>query len=108
MINSVDRVPAKSRMPMQPGDATGAPWAGVKVLSSFVSFSLSDLTRKQYLLSALEKETGSEPIKLKVLQTLISESRPSKSKWASEERVGQEALYEGCERVLNSLRNYTV
>ena len=87
----------------------GAPWAGVKVYSSFLIFlSSSDTIRVKYLLSALEKETGSEPVKLKVLQTLIAESRPSKSKWASEDRVGQEALYEGCERVLNSLRNYTV
>ena len=39
---------------------------------------------------------------------MITESRPSRSKWASDERIGQEQLYEALEKVLNGLRNFTV
>ncbi|TPX51489.1 hypothetical protein SeLEV6574_g00286 [Synchytrium endobioticum] len=41
------------------------------------------------------------------LQSLLNNVRPSKSKWASTERVGQEELYESCEMVLNELKAYT-
>ncbi|TPX36352.1 hypothetical protein SmJEL517_g01577 [Synchytrium microbalum] len=41
------------------------------------------------------------------LQSLLHKVRPSKSKWASTERLGQEDLYEACEMVLNELKGYT-
>lgn len=41
------------------------------------------------------------------LRTLISEVRKGRSKWASEERVGQEELYEAAEKVLMELKAMT-
>ena len=41
------------------------------------------------------------------LRALISEVRKNRSKWASEEKVGQEELYEAAEKVLNELKAMT-
>ncbi|KAK9368487.1 hypothetical protein V1509DRAFT_623056 [Lipomyces kononenkoae] len=41
------------------------------------------------------------------LRNLISDVRRNRSKWASEDRVGQEELYEAAERVVLELRAYT-
>lgn len=41
------------------------------------------------------------------LRTLISEVRKGRSKWASEEKVGQEELYEAAEKVLMELKAMT-
>ncbi|KAJ3299782.1 Transcriptional activator spt7 [Borealophlyctis nickersoniae] len=59
----------------------------------------------KYLYMALNKEA--DPSTLKDLKGLMSEIRPSKSKWASNERIGQEQLYTACEIVLNKLKNTT-
>jgi transcriptional activator SPT7 len=40
------------------------------------------------------------------LRSLMSEVRKNRSKWASEEKVGQEELYEAAERVLTELKAY--
>ncbi|KAL8725925.1 MAG: hypothetical protein Q9166_007053 [cf. Caloplaca sp. 2 TL-2023] len=41
------------------------------------------------------------------LRSLMSEVRKNRSKWASEDRVGQEELYEAVEKVLNELKAMT-
>ena len=41
------------------------------------------------------------------LRALMSEVRKNRSKWASEEKIGQEELYEAAEKVLNELRAMT-
>ncbi|KAI4165048.1 MAG: hypothetical protein LQ342_001325 [Letrouitia transgressa] len=41
------------------------------------------------------------------LRSLMSEVRKNRSKWASEERVGQEELYEAAEKVLTELKAMT-
>ncbi|KAL8702652.1 MAG: hypothetical protein Q9201_004177 [Fulgogasparrea decipioides] len=41
------------------------------------------------------------------LRSLMSEVRKNRSKWASEDRVGQEELYEAAEKVLNELKAMT-
>ena len=41
------------------------------------------------------------------LRALISEVRKNRSKWASEEKVGQEELYEAAEKVLSELKAMT-
>ena len=41
------------------------------------------------------------------LRALISEVRKNRSKWASEDKVGQEELYEAAEKVLNELKAMT-
>jgi transcriptional activator SPT7 len=41
------------------------------------------------------------------LRSLMSEVRKNRSKWASEEKVGQEELYEAAEKVLSELKAMT-
>lgn len=41
------------------------------------------------------------------LRRLFMDVRKNRSKWANDERIGQEELYEACERVLLDLRGYT-
>lgn len=41
------------------------------------------------------------------LRALMSEVKKNRSKWASEDKVGQEELYEAAEKVLNELRGMT-
>ena len=41
------------------------------------------------------------------VRNLLSEVRKNRSKWASEEKVGQEELYEAAEKVLNELKAQT-
>ena len=41
------------------------------------------------------------------VRALLSEVRKNRSKWASEEKVGQEELYEAAEKVLNELKAVT-
>lgn len=42
------------------------------------------------------------------LQNLLSDFKPHRSKWANDEKQGQEELYEAMEKVLLELKNYTV
>ncbi|KAJ3251876.1 Transcriptional activator spt7 [Boothiomyces macroporosus] len=44
---------------------------------------------------------------VKAVQKIVVDSIPSKSKWANDDRVGQEQLYEAFEKVLTGLKNYT-
>ncbi|KAI7819066.1 hypothetical protein BC939DRAFT_271367 [Gamsiella multidivaricata] len=61
----------------------------------------------KYLLGAIESNRAATGLTDRELRTLLSDVRPNRSKWANEDKVGQEELYEGCERVLMELRNYT-
>ncbi|KAF9354409.1 Transcriptional activator spt7, partial [Mortierella sp. AD094] len=61
----------------------------------------------KYLLSAIESNRAATGLTDRELRTLLSDVRPNRSKWANEDKVGQEELYEGCERILMELRNYT-
>jgi Bromodomain len=59
----------------------------------------------KYMLQIISMKA--DPHQLKEIKKLIVESRPSKSRWASDERIGQEQLYEPLEKALNGLKNYT-
>ncbi|KAF9419569.1 Transcriptional activator spt7, partial [Entomortierella beljakovae] len=61
----------------------------------------------KYLLGAIESNRAATGLSDRELRTLLSDVRPNRSKWANEDKVGQEELYEGCERILIELRNYT-
>lgn len=41
------------------------------------------------------------------LRTLMNEVRKNRSKWANEDQIGQEELYEAAEKVLNELKAMT-
>ncbi|KAJ3269195.1 Transcriptional activator spt7 [Terramyces sp. JEL0728] len=43
---------------------------------------------------------------VKAVQKIVVDSIPSKSKWANDDRVGQEQLYEAFEKVLTGLKNH--
>ncbi|KAF9970423.1 Transcriptional activator spt7, partial [Actinomortierella ambigua] len=61
----------------------------------------------KYLLHAIESNRSASSLSDRELRSLLSDVRPNRSKWANEDKVGQEELYENCERVLLELRNYT-
>ncbi|KAH6567237.1 hypothetical protein BASA60_009134 [Batrachochytrium salamandrivorans] len=50
---------------------------------------------------------NADPQQLRDLRKLLTEVRPSKSKWANDDRQGQEQLYEALDNVLSELKNYT-
>ncbi|KAF2166132.1 hypothetical protein M409DRAFT_66659 [Zasmidium cellare ATCC 36951] len=66
----------------------------------------SSLTLK-HLISRIDMKRDMVKASDNQLRTLISEVRKGRSKWASEDRVGQEELYEAAEKVLMELKAMT-
>lgn len=66
----------------------------------------SSLTLK-HLIARIDKKRDMVKASDNQLRTLISEVRKGRSKWASEDRVGQEELYEAAEKVLMELKAMT-
>lgn len=66
----------------------------------------SSLTLK-HLIARIDAQRGLVQASDNQLRTLISEVRKGRSKWASEDRVGQEELYEASEKVLMELKAMT-
>ncbi|KAL0082086.1 hypothetical protein F4703DRAFT_1739277, partial [Phycomyces blakesleeanus] len=62
---------------------------------------------QSYLLQGIAANRQQTSLSDRDLQNLLSDFRPHRSKWANDERPGQEELYEACEKVLNDLKNYT-
>ncbi|CAO3688768.1 unnamed protein product [Rhizopus stolonifer] len=61
----------------------------------------------KYLLQGIVDNREKTSLSDRELQNLLSDFKPHRSKWANDERVGQEELYEACEKVLTDLKNYT-
>ncbi|KAG1627861.1 hypothetical protein G6F45_007342 [Rhizopus arrhizus] len=61
----------------------------------------------KYLLQGIVANREKTSLSDRELQNLLSDFKPHRSKWANDERVGQEELYEACEKVLTDLKNYT-
>ena len=61
----------------------------------------------KHLLGAIQ--TNKKKINLSdyELKTLITDVKKNRSKWSNDDRIGQEELYEACEKVVLELRNYT-
>jgi transcriptional activator SPT7 len=66
----------------------------------------SSLTLK-HLIARIDMKRDQVQASDNQLRTLISEVRKGRSKWASEDRVGQEELYEASEKVLMELKAMT-
>lgn len=66
----------------------------------------SSLTLK-HLIARIDAKRNMVKASDSQLRTLISEVRRGRSKWASEDRVGQEELYEAAEKVLMELKAMT-
>ncbi|KAI8378270.1 hypothetical protein EDC96DRAFT_219367 [Choanephora cucurbitarum] len=61
----------------------------------------------KYLLQGIVANRQKTSLSDRELQNLLSDFKPHRSKWSNDDRVGQEELYEACEKVLTDLKNYT-
>lgn len=75
--------------------------------SNTITFGGSASSSLQHLLSTIQQKRDTVPLSDFELRTLFMDVRKSRGKWANDERVGQEELYEACEKVLQDLRSYT-
>ncbi|KAL1922061.1 uncharacterized protein VTP21DRAFT_10703 [Calcarisporiella thermophila] len=75
------------------------------------SKSLSNLglggSSMKYLLSVIDQNRNETCLSDRELRHLLTDLRVKRSKWASDDKIGQEELYDAAERVLIELRNYT-
>lgn len=71
-----------------------------------VNLGIENLSLK-HLLSSIQQKKSQLGISDYELKHLIMDVRKNRSKWTSDERIGQEELYEACEKVVLELRNYT-
>ncbi|SJM86436.1 related to Transcriptional activator SPT7 [Zygosaccharomyces bailii] len=71
-----------------------------------VNLGAANLSLK-HLLSSIQENKHKLRITDYELKHLIMDVRKNRSKWASDARIGQEELYEACEKVVLELRNYT-
>lgn len=79
--------------------------SGQGTLSS-ANLGASSLTLKN-LIARIDKKRDMVQASDAELRSLMSEVRKNRSKWASEERVGQEELYEAAEKVMSELKAMT-
>lgn len=80
--------------------------ADSKQNSSTAQFGAANLSLK-HLLATIESKRYELQLSDFELRNLISDVRKNRSKWASEEKIGQEELYEAAEKVVLELRGYT-
>ena len=73
---------------------------------SSANLGASSLTLKN-LIARIDKKRDMVQASDAELRSLMSEVRKNRSKWASEERVGQEELYEAAEKVMSELKAMT-
>lgn len=59
-----------------------------------------------HLLSTIEENRSKLQLTDQELKKLLTDVQKTGSKWASDQKIGQEELYEACEKVLNQLRSY--
>jgi transcriptional activator SPT7 len=85
---------------------TSAPVATTQGTLGSADLGASSLTLK-HLIARIDMKRDMVRASDNQLRTLISEVRKGRSKWASEDRVGQEELYEAAEKVLMELKART-
>ena len=61
----------------------------------------------KYLLSEIDQKCSSNTDKTR-FKSLLLDSKPGRSKWSNPNRIGQDELYQGLEKVLIDLKSYTV
>ncbi|KAF7724387.1 Transcriptional activator spt7 [Apophysomyces ossiformis] len=66
-----------------------------------------NLNNHSYLLQGIAANRTQTSLTDRELQNLLSEFKPHRSKWANDDKIGQEELYDACEKVLNDLKNFT-
>jgi transcriptional activator SPT7 len=85
-------------------NANGGP-NGYSSLSN-TNLGASSLTLKN-LIARIDKKRDMVQASDAELRSLLSEVRKNRSKWASEDKIGQEELYEAAEKVLSELKAMT-
>lgn len=88
------------------GNANRASVAPQQGSLSSANLGASSLTLKN-LIARIDMYRSEVNASESELRALMSEVRKNRSKWASEEKVGQEELYEAAEKVLNELKAQT-
>ncbi|KAL6709604.1 Transcriptional activator spt7 [Coniothyrium glycines] len=86
-----------------PAPSSGAAAAPQQGTLSTTNLGASSLTLK-HLIARIDAQRDRVHATDAQLRSLISEVRKNRSKWANEERVGQEELYESMEKVLMELK----
>lgn len=106
-LDELDRQ-VENEMSNGSGSAPGAGATSGQVQGSLSNADLgaSSLTLKN-LIARIDAKRHMVNANDTQLRTLISEVRKGRSKWASEEKVGQEELYEAAEKVLMELKAMT-
>ncbi|OAA59228.1 transcriptional activator spt7 [Niveomyces insectorum RCEF 264] len=89
-----------------PGGANGGAGANNHGTLSSANLGASSLTLK-HLIARIDQKRDHVKATDAELRSLINEVRKNRSKWASEENVGQEELYEALEKVLSELKAHT-
>ncbi|KAK9454917.1 hypothetical protein V1511DRAFT_501328 [Dipodascopsis uninucleata] len=87
-------------------DLEGNSEGGVASKLSNMNFGAANLSLK-HLLAAIDDKRQQLSFTDSELRNLISDVRKNRSKWASEDRIGQEELYDAAEKVVLELRGYT-
>ena len=90
----------------QQGSSGGSGAAATQGTLGSADLGASSLTLKN-LIARIDMKRDMVRASDNQLRTLISEVRKGRSKWASEDRVGQEELYEASEKVLMELKAMT-
>jgi transcriptional activator SPT7 len=90
----------------QHGSSGSSGAAGIQGSLGSADLGASSLTLK-HLIARIDLKRDMVRASDNQLRSLISEVRKGRSKWASEDRVGQEELYEAAEKVLMELKAMT-
>lgn len=76
--------------------------------SSQIPINLGSVSHSlQHLLGVIQDRRDDVSLTDHDLKKLFMDVRKNRGKWANDERIGQEELYEACEKVLQDLRGYT-
>jgi len=61
----------------------------------------------KYLLGEIDQKCP-DPSQQSLFKSILLDSKPGRSKWNNPNRIGQDELYQGLEKVLLDLKCYTV
>lgn len=75
--------------------------------SSGVDFAFATGSSLKHLLSTIQHKRDNIQLNDYELRTLFMDVKKNRGKWANDERIGQEELYDACEKVVTELRSYT-
>lgn len=72
-----------------------------------IEFAFATGSTLKHLLGTIQNKRDQIPLNDYELRTLFMDVKKNRGKWANDDRVGQEELYDACEKVVLELRSYT-